>query len=103
MYNNSPRKTSTTGVKYLNIHYRKHYKCENDITYNVRITIDYEHFVIWKGENFYIGEEIAKRVQELMSISKETFIEWYKNESKFWIENLEEKYKNVYKNENNKS
>lgn len=83
---------STTGVKYLNIDHKSrfgHY-------YNVRVNISGKHFVVWTGDEFDIGEKVAKEVQKLMSVSKAEFLDWFDNDREEWL------IKNGYKNANSK-
>lgn len=89
MGSNKPRSTSTTGVRYLNVDYHKkfgHY-------YNVRVIISGKHFVVWTGDDFDKGEQVAKKVQELMSISKAEFLDWYDNDREEWL--LKHDYQNA--------
>lgn len=90
--NNKPRSTSTTGVKYLNVDYHKKFKHG----YNVRVNISGKHFVVWTGDEFEIGEKVAKEVQRLMSISKAEFLEWFDNDREEWL------IKNGYKDADSK-
>lgn len=71
----------STGVKYLNIDYRKRFKNN----YVVRVVISGKHFVVWKGDNFDRGEVIAKKVQELMAKGKAAFLDWYDNDREDWL------------------
>lgn len=89
---NKPRSTSTTGVKYLNVDYHKKFNCG----YNVRVTISGKRLVVWTGNEFEIGEKVAKEVQRLMSISKAEFLKWYDNDREEWL------VKNGYKDANSK-
>lgn len=91
MNSNKPRSTSTTGVKYLNVNYRKKYKHE----YSVRVIISGKHFVVWKGNNFDEGEQVAIKVQELMAQGKATFLNWYDNDREDWL--LKHGYKDANK------
>lgn len=45
--------------------------------YVVRVVIRRKHFIVWRGNDIKIGTKIAKRVEELMSISTSRFLEWY--------------------------
>ena len=90
--NNKPRSTSTTGVKYLNVDFQKKFKHG----YNVRVIISGKHFVVWTGDDFDIGEKVAKKVQELMSKSKTEFLDWYDNDREEWL------IKNGYKDAHSK-
>lgn len=78
---NKPNITSSTGIKYL--HVDRKVKFGHD--YVVRINISGKNFIVWTGNNIDIGEKVAKKVQELMSISKTTFIEWYDNDREGWL------------------
>ena len=90
--NNKPRSTSTTGVKYLNVDFQKKFKHG----YNVRVIISGKRFVVWTGDDFDIGEKVAKKVQELMSKSKTEFLDWYDNDREEWL------IKNGYKDADSK-
>lgn len=73
---------SETGIKYLNVdNYSKYGHC-----YVVRIIIKGKHFVVWKGNNKDIGIKVAKKVQDLISISKAAFLDWYDNDAERWLE-----------------
>lgn len=79
--NNKPRSTSTTGVKYLNVDYQKKF----GHGYNVRVIVSGKHFVVWTGDEFDVGEKVAKKVQELMSKSKAEFLDWFDNDREEWL------------------
>lgn len=89
---NKPRSTNTTGIMYLHVDYQKKYKQQ----YIVRVTISGKHFIVWKGDNFKIGQKVAEKVQRLMRKSKTEFINWYDNDMEEWL------IRNGYKNANNK-
>lgn len=73
---------SETGVKYLNIdNYSKY-----GHNYVVRVIIKGKHFVVWKGNDLDVGKKVANKVQELMSISKAKFLDWYDNDAERWLE-----------------
>lgn len=73
---------SETGIKYLNVdNYSKY-----GHAYVVRIIIKGKHFVVWKGNNKDIGIKVAKKVQDLISISKAAFLDWYDNDAERWLE-----------------
>lgn len=74
------RKT-TTGVKYLNIDHRSKY----GHNYIVRVYISSKYFVVWTGNNFEIGEKVAKKVQQLISVSLTHFLVWYDYEREEWL------------------
>lgn len=71
-----------TGIKYLRINYRNKWKCN----YHVSVNISRKQFTVWRGDNLEIGEKVALKVQELMSISKSAFLEWYDNDREGWLE-----------------
>ena len=73
---------SETGIKYLNVdNYSKY-----GHRYVVRVIIKGKHFVVWKGNDLDVGKRVAEKVQELMSISKVTFLDWYDNDAERWLE-----------------
>lgn len=89
---NKPYNNSTTDVKYLNVDYQKKFKHK----YNVRVTISGKRFIVWRGDDFDVGEKVAKKVQELISQSKAEFIDWFDNDREEWL------VKNGYQNADSK-
>lgn len=78
---NKAKATSTTGVRYLNINYRK----KHGNVYIVRVNICSKNFPVWRGDDYWKGKAIAEKVQELMSISNGEFIDWYDNDRERWL------------------
>lgn len=78
---NKPKITSTTGIKYLNVDYRNRFGGY----YNVRVNMSGKHLVVWTGNDFSIGEKVAKKVQELMSQSKAEFLNWFDYDREEWL------------------
>ena len=73
--------SSSTGVKYLNVNYRNRW----GYLYNVSVNIKNKQFTVWRGNNIDVGKVIAKKVQELMNVSKATFLEWYDYDREEWL------------------
>lgn len=67
--------------KYLHIDCRNKYNHD----YVVRVNISGKNFIVWTGNELNFGKKVAKKVQELMSISKATFIDWYDNDRERWL------------------
>lgn len=55
--------------KYLNI--------DRGYALVVRVQMSGKSLVVWRGYNKALGTKIAKKVEELMNISKSAFLEWY--------------------------
>lgn len=73
---------SETGIKYLNVdNYSKY-----GHRYVVRVIIKGKHFIVWHGNDETVGKKVAEKVQELMSISKAAFLDWYDNDAERWLE-----------------
>lgn len=70
-----------TGVRYLNINHRVKWRCK----YHVSVSIKGKQFTVWRGDDKELGTEIAKKVQELMSKGKSTFLDWYDNDREEWL------------------
>lgn len=67
--------TSTTGVKYLHIDYRDKYG--ND--YIVRHNVKGKNFVVWRGNSFELGKQIAEEVAWIVAEGNAAFLDWYDN------------------------
>lgn len=88
--------------KLLKILYQRYLNIDNyskfGNPYVVRVVIKRKHFIVWRGNDIEIGTKIAKRVEELMSISTSHFLEWYDYDREKEIKELE--YAKQNKNEN---
>ena len=49
------------------------------------VNIKNKQFTVWRGNNIDVGKVIAKKVQELMNVSKATFLEWYDYDREEWL------------------
>lgn len=67
---------NTTGVKYLHKDYRDKYG--ND--YIVRCNICGKTFIVWRGNDFNLGKQVAEEVAWKMADSNASFVDWYDNE-----------------------
>lgn len=67
---------NTTGVKYLHIDYRDRY----GNNYIVRYHINGKSFVVWRGNSFELGKEIAEEVAWKIAEGNSEFLDWYDNE-----------------------
>ena len=54
-----------------------------------------KHFIVWSGDDIEIGRKVAEKVNELMSIGRSTFIDWYDNDMERWM--IENGYKDANK------
>lgn len=70
-----------TGIRYLHIDHRKKF----GHNYVVRVIITGKPFIVWVGNDIEIGKKVAKKVQELTSISKLKFLDWYDNYREEWL------------------
>ena len=68
-------------VRYLNINYRDRWHRN----YYVAVSIRKKQFVVWRGNDIEIGTKVAKKVQELMAISRAEFLDWYDNDREEWL------------------
>lgn len=73
--------SSSTGIKYLNVNYRNRWGC----LYHVSVNIKNKQFTVWRGNDINAGKVIAKKVQELMNVSKAAFLEWYDYDREEWL------------------
>ena len=74
--------SSSTGTKYLHIENRKKY----GHYYNVRVVLSGKHLIVWRGNDINAGIKVAEKVEELLSVSKSYFLEWYDYDREEWLE-----------------
>lgn len=80
--NKNKKSPGSTGIKYLVINYRNRWGC----LYHVSVTMHGKQLTVWRGNDFNQGEAVAKKVQELMNVSKAAFLDWYDYEREEWLE-----------------
>ena len=56
--------------------------------YVVRVQIKGKNFIVWKGNNYAVGADIAKIVQKHMDIGVSDFLDWYDNKRQKVIEKV---------------
>jgi len=67
---------NTTGIRYLHIDYKDKYGNK----YIVRHHISGKSFVVWRGNDFDLGKEIAEEVAWKVAEGNAVFLDWYDNE-----------------------
>ena len=73
-------------VKYLHIDNGSKYGNQ----YVVRVQKYGKSFVVWKGTDYNFGTIVAKKVQELINVSFNEFIDWYDNDLEVWLKNVKQ-------------
>lgn len=73
-------------VKYLHIDNCSKYGNQ----YVVRVHKYGKSFVVWKGTDYNFGIIVAKKVQELINVSFNKFIDWYDNDLEGWLKNVKQ-------------
>ena len=58
--------------------------------YVVRVYKYGKSFVVWKGTDYNFGTIVAKKVQELINVSFNEFIDWYDNDLEVWLKNVKQ-------------
>lgn len=75
---------NTTGVRYLHIDYKDKYGNK----YIVRYSIKGKSFVVWRGNDFNLGKEIAEEVAWKVAEGNAMFLSWYDNERLDYLASL---------------